>query len=413
MQYKFKNKKYELLFENRLPPLEALNFCDELFFNEFEKLCGERYRILSVIQNNFQRKYIPESDLNELKKQFRRKISEKRWGEKILKKYEKFRKELIYELLSSSKKRYRNKDAVELITDFKKIRKTASPLDAMSNMLNLFSSQIGIDFYNHLKKYSNKEEILNKNYIYYTQPVKNSRWSKISVKNLADKITLSNIDKNFSKILRIANYIKDDVSELLDLRKKLTRGLFKEISNRLKCSYKDLMCLQISEIEIFLHKKNIDNYLIADRKRITVLFYPKKLLNIYGGKEALNFISKGRMREIKIRERKGNTLSGQPASSGRAKGIAVLAFSGAEANRRMKQGNILITAFTSVEYLPAMKKAAAIITDEGGLTCHAAITSREFNIPCIVGLKVATKVFSDGDIIEVDASKGLVKKMNQ
>ena len=173
------------------------------------------------------------------------------------------------------------------------------------------------------------------------------------------------------------------------------------------------MCLQISEIEIFLHKKNIDNYLIADRKRITVLFYPKKLLNIYGGKEALNFISKGRMREIKIRERKGNTLSGQPASSGRAKGIAVLAFSGAEANRRMKQGNILITAFTSVEYLPAMKKAAAIITDEGGLTCHAAITSREFNIPCIVGLKVATKVFSDGDIIEVDASKGLVKKMNQ
>lgn len=58
-----------------------------------------------------------------------------------------------------------------------------------------------------------------------------------------------------------------------------------------------------------------------------------------------------------------------------------------------------------------MKKAAAIITDEGGLTCHASIVSRELNIPCIVGLKIVTKIFKDGDIVEVDATKGTVKKM--
>jgi len=56
-----------------------------------------------------------------------------------------------------------------------------------------------------------------------------------------------------------------------------------------------------------------------------------------------------------------------------------------------------------------MKEAGAIITDEGGITCHAAIVSRELGIPCIIGTKIATKVLKDGDIVEVDAGKGVVK----
>ena len=56
-----------------------------------------------------------------------------------------------------------------------------------------------------------------------------------------------------------------------------------------------------------------------------------------------------------------------------------------------------------------MRKAAAIITDEGGITSHAAIVSREYGIPCIVGTENATKVLKDGDRVEVDAIKGLVK----
>ena len=63
---------------------------------------------------------------------------------------------------------------------------------------------------------------------------------------------------------------------------------------------------------------------------------------------------------------------------------------------------------TQPEFLPAMKKASAIITDEGGLTCHAAIISRELGIPCIIVTKIATKVFKDGDIVEVDATRGIV-----
>jgi pyruvate,water dikinase len=56
-----------------------------------------------------------------------------------------------------------------------------------------------------------------------------------------------------------------------------------------------------------------------------------------------------------------------------------------------------------------MKKAGAIITDEGGITCHAAIVSRELKKPCIIGTKIATQVFKDGDMVEVDAENGIVK----
>lgn len=68
---------------------------------------------------------------------------------------------------------------------------------------------------------------------------------------------------------------------------------------------------------------------------------------------------------------------------------------------------------TSPWYLPAMKKATAIVTDEGGITCHAAIVSRELKKPCIIGTKIATKVLKDGDLVEVDANKGIVRIIKQ
>lgn len=74
----------------------------------------------------------------------------------------------------------------------------------------------------------------------------------------------------------------------------------------------------------------------------------------------------------------------------------------------VKPGDILVSSMTRPEMTPAMKKAAAVITDEGGLTSHAAIISRELKIPCIIGTKVATRILKDGDLVEVDANKGVV-----
>ncbi len=76
--------------------------------------------------------------------------------------------------------------------------------------------------------------------------------------------------------------------------------------------------------------------------------------------------------------------------------------------KNMQQGDVLVTEMTSPDFVPGMKKAAAIITDTGGMTSHAAIVSRELGVPCIVGTGDATKVLSDGQKVTVDGSRGLV-----
>gem|GEM_PF-1240623 len=76
---------------------------------------------------------------------------------------------------------------------------------------------------------------------------------------------------------------------------------------------------------------------------------------------------------------------------------------------RVEEGDILVCPMTMPDYLPAMRRASAFITDEGGITCHAAIVSREMGKPCIIGTKIATQVLKDGDEVEVDATSGVVK----
>lgn len=75
---------------------------------------------------------------------------------------------------------------------------------------------------------------------------------------------------------------------------------------------------------------------------------------------------------------------------------------------KVREGDVLVTRMTTPDWVPAMKKAVAIVTDEGGYTCHAAIVSRELGIPCVVGTGNATKVLANVDAVTVDGSKGLV-----
>jgi pyruvate,water dikinase len=100
-------------------------------------------------------------------------------------------------------------------------------------------------------------------------------------------------------------------------------------------------------------------------------------------------------------------IKGFMACAGEAKGIVKVVLSRKD-YRKMKKGDILVAVNTSPDYSLVIKKAAAIVTDEGGITSHAAIVSREFKIPCIVGTKIATQVLKTGDMVEVDAEEGIV-----
>ncbi len=76
---------------------------------------------------------------------------------------------------------------------------------------------------------------------------------------------------------------------------------------------------------------------------------------------------------------------------------------------KVEEGDILVSSMTTPDFISAMKKAAAFVTDEGGITCHAGIVARELKKPCIIGTKIATQVLHDGDLVEVDADHGIVR----
>jgi len=107
---------------------------------------------------------------------------------------------------------------------------------------------------------------------------------------------------------------------------------------------------------------------------------------------------------------RGKELKGQIAFKGKAEGTVKIVNIPKQIEK-IEQGDILVSINTNPSIMPAIKKAGAIVTDEGGALCHAAIISRELKIPCITGTKHATDILKDGDRVIVDAEKGIVKKL--
>ena len=114
-------------------------------------------------------------------------------------------------------------------------------------------------------------------------------------------------------------------------------------------------------------------------------------------------------KEVKVKISEAKVIvRGLAASPGISYGTAKVCFSVEDASRLMKKGDILVTKMTDPDWVPYMKIASAIVTDEGGMTAHAAIVSRELGIPCIVGTREATKKMQTGKDYTVDASRGVV-----
>ena len=100
-------------------------------------------------------------------------------------------------------------------------------------------------------------------------------------------------------------------------------------------------------------------------------------------------------------------LTGQPASPGVGVGIVRVVHDPTEMDV-VKQGDVLVAQMTTPDFVPAMKRASAIITERGGRTCHAAIVSRELGIPCVVGVHNATTLLEVERQVTVDGSEGKV-----
>jgi len=117
---------------------------------------------------------------------------------------------------------------------------------------------------------------------------------------------------------------------------------------------------------------------------------------------------------IKSTEKQEKNIQGQPASLGRYTGRVRKVMPGdldmlQESIEKFKKGEVLVTSMTQPNMMVIAKKAGAIVADEGGITSHAAIISRELKIPCIVGCLHAMQALHDGDRVAVDAERGVVR----
>lgn len=224
------------------------------------------------------------------------------------------------------------------------------------------------------------------------------------------------IIKNY-KIAPFYVYYLDLLEELFYLmdRKKevLTQGhfainfLFREVAKRLGFDLNIIRWFFWKEVkEALLGKKRLNPKIAYQRKKSSVLKYTNGkpiFLTLKEAKKLILDIKKDQQFGAKQR-----TIKGISASAGKVKG-KICYLKSARENHKIKKGQVLLVSNTTPDFMPAVHKAIAIVTNEGGLTCHAAIVSREFKIPCVVGTKIATQVFKDGDLVEVDANKGIVK----
>jgi len=216
----------------------------------------------------------------------------------------------------------------------------------------------------------------------------------------------------FSKLLLTLLKISDDFTWWQDERKKATylniylgSSILNEIARRKKVDRELTKYLLLNEVESFFknNKPNVAELKLRQRK--TAIIVSREGSYVVSGDEA-DQIKK--MMFINKKEDKVKDIRGLSASVGRVIGPVKIIGSVKEINK-VQKGDILVAVMTRPDYIAGIKKAAAIVTNEGGITCHAAIVARELGIPCIIATKIATEVLKDGDVVEVNANHGVVK----
>lgn len=225
------------------------------------------------------------------------------------------------------------------------------------------------------------------------------------------QVKLSRKEQLFVKIVKTWIYAANESDELWGYSRLKLEPLWQEIARRFRISIWDVGNMRYIEMKETLLSGQLTPVLrkdLKERVKDSLYEFINGKVQVVTG-EKLVEIKKQEVKKEKIPQRI-KKLTGQTASLGKARGKVQVILSADRVNK-MRKGNILVTVMTTPAYVPAMQKAAAIVTDEGGLLSHAAVVSREMGKPAVIGTKIGTKVFKDGDKVEVNADKGVVKKI--
>ncbi len=211
------------------------------------------------------------------------------------------------------------------------------------------------------------------------------------------------------KLLEESTWTETEIVKYFQLSSYYSLPFLTSIAKRLGINYQTLTNFSPKEVTTALkygRKPSVGQ--LRQREKMFGFYFKKGsngvIYRFFQDKQNLKRFSEDLKKpEMKI-------ISGMAASPGVARGKIKIILDTSQLPH-FKPGEILVTTMTTPNFVVAMKKAAAIVTNDGGITCHAAIVSRELKKPCVIGTRIATQIFKDGDFVEVDANKGIVRKI--
>lgn len=271
------------------------------------------------------------------------------------------------------------------------IAKKTNNLEKVKEWEKLF-----LDYYQKLEPYlKSKKEILSKEELKLFYDLYKEFWTLLAIFFVIPLIP--NIGEEQKKIAFKLREMTQEYSEANQIFIYGMKNIFKELDED------DLKLLLPEEI---FNQKEIKKEKIKVRKK-GFIYHNNKL---YTGDEIEKFIEEKNIEfdDEKLIEQSKDMLKGEIGYKGIVQGKAKIIMTPKEIYK-LNEGEILIAPMTTPDYIPAMKKASAFITDEGGITSHASIVSREMKKPCIVGTKIATKIIKDGFELKVNANKGYIE----
>jgi len=230
------------------------------------------------------------------------------------------------------------------------------------------------------------------------------RERELLIKEAVNRLSVK--DKKIVQQIRQLVYLRTQRGDFFNETAYYVRPLLDRIAAELNVSYLDLLNLPAKEMALALRGKIDYLEIISKRQKNFLIYHDFGRSEVLAGGEVVSYLNSHPFLKIKVDN--VTRFAGQVGYKGRVEGAVKIVKTNQDI-KKVNKGDILVTNMTTANFLPALEKAAAFITDEGGITCHAAIIAREMKKPCIIGTKIATKVLKDGMIVEVDADRGVVK----
>jgi phosphohistidine swiveling domain-containing protein len=235
-------------------------------------------------------------------------------------------------------------------------------------------------------------------------------WDKVFEDSVSNPISKSKVEK----IQSLKNKLRADFENVYFTEESTQQLLLKKLAAQFNITYKEIEWYREAELfSLFDGKKVVQEEL--DKRKVAYVHIKddRGELSFFVGSKALQIAQALLPKVVHTRELRGKTAHRTGKVIQGHVRVIIRDYQNRELlahqMKEMKEGEILVSPTTDPEMMEAIRKSAAMITDIGGMLSHTAIVAREFNIPCIVDAKVATKVLKTGMMVEVDADKGVIK----